>query len=222
MGTTSTGVSGLYRDGVAPRYSFVARPATQEALRRGFRSVNRAMVLMWRLGLGPLLNSWPPGFGRILVVEHVGRTSGTRYRTPLNYTVADEDLYCVAAFGERTDWYRNAMATPTLGLWLPSGRWTATAVDVTDQPGALDLVRGVLIDSGFAAPLFGLFPRRMSDDDLAAATTGYRLVRIDLDHRIAHEGPADLAWVWAPIAIAGGLLLRRRRRCRSMARRMTT
>ncbi|MDJ0792587.1 MAG: hypothetical protein QNJ71_11890, partial [Acidimicrobiia bacterium] len=57
-----------------------------EQVRRAFKTLNRSMVLMWRLGLGRWAESWPAVGGRILVLEHVGRSSGRRYRTPLNFT----------------------------------------------------------------------------------------------------------------------------------------
>ena len=55
-------------------------------------------------------------------------------------------------------------------MWLPDGRWEATVTDVSDRPDRVDLMRRVLIDSGFAARMFGLNPHRIGADDLAEAT----------------------------------------------------
>lgn len=199
--------------GVAARYERVMDPGTLDALRRIFHRMNRAMVVLWRLGLARAVNVWPQGFGRLLVIEHTGRRSGSRYLTPVNYTQAGDDVYCIAAFGDRTDWYRNLMATSANAVWLPDGRWEIQASDASDDRRRLDLMRKVLIDSGFAAPLFGLHPRRMSDDDLADATAEYLLVRIQpLQRRDTADGPGDLAWVWVPIGITSTLLIMRRRR----------
>jgi len=179
------------------------RPATLATLRRVFHTMNRAMVLLWRLGLGTLAGVWPQGFGRLMVIEHTGRRSGSRYRTPVNYTPAGTDLYCVAAFGERTDWYRNLLAQPHIAVWLPDGRWEADAADVSDDPRRSELMRGVLRDSGFAAHLFGLHPGRLGDDDLAEVTASYRLVRIrPLRPSPAPAGPGDLSWIWGVVALA--------------------
>ena len=60
---------------------------TQRRLSAGFRYVNRALVLMWRLGLGRWLNVWPAGSGRIMVLGHTGRRSGRRFWTPLNLSL---------------------------------------------------------------------------------------------------------------------------------------
>lgn len=156
---------------------------------------------MWRLGLGRWADAWPSVAGRILVVEHHGRTTGTRYLTPLNFTPENRSRYCLAAFGPGADWYRNVFTTGRAVLWLPDGRWTAVATDVTGEEGSLALIRLVLIDSGFAARAFGLDPRRMDDIEIDRATSSYRLVRFDLIDR-CDEGPADLSWVVAPTAVA--------------------
>ena len=87
------------RAGVAGRYDKVLEPQVLEAMRRGFSQLNKGMVPLWRLGLGRMMNVWPAGFGQLLVIEHVGRRSGTRYRTPVNYAAIDGDVYCVAALG---------------------------------------------------------------------------------------------------------------------------
>ncbi len=202
-----------HRPGQAARYRRVMEPQALEFLRHAFHQMNRGMVLLWRLGLGRMAGVWPKGFGRLLVIEHIGRRSGTRYLTPINYTTVGGHLYCVAAFGERTDWYRNLLAAPNTAVWLPNGRWEASVADVSDDPRRLDLMRSVLIDSGFAAHLFGLHPHHINDDDLAEATATYRLLRIrPLRRQPAPNGPGDLTWIWFPVlgtAVAAGVLRRR-------------
>jgi deazaflavin-dependent oxidoreductase (nitroreductase family) len=200
------------RPGVAARYRQVMEPKTLQILRRVFHQMNRGMVLLWRLGLGRLANVWPHGFGRLLVIEHIGRRSGSRYLTPVNYTAVDDGLYCVAAFGEDTDWYRNLLAAPEAAAWLPDGRWEVVVTDASDDSRRLHLMRRVLIDSGFAARLFGLNPHRIGDEDLAEATATYRLLRIQPLRRSAtSDGPGDLAWIWIPIGAAITIRLIRRR-----------
>jgi hypothetical protein len=102
-----------------------------------------------------------------------------------------------------------------LVVWLPDGRWTAVAVDVTAEAGSRSRIRQVLLDSGFAARVFGLNPKEMTDTEIDRATSGYRLVRFDLVDR-CDESPADLSWVWFPIAAGAAaigtvVVLRRRR-----------
>ena len=191
---------------VAPRYEQVLSEPVMDRLRRMFRSMNRGMVLMWRLGLGHWADAWPSVGGRILVVEHHGRKSGTRYLTPLNFTPEHRSRFCLAAFGTRSDWYRNALAAGRVIVWLPDGTWIARVADATDEDGARDRIRRVLIDSGFAARVFGLNPNAMTDAEIDAATADYRLVRLDLIDRCEEE-PADLRWVWIPVAAGAAFVV---------------
>lgn len=203
-------------EGTRPRSERLADPHVMDTLQLLFRFLNPAMVLLWRLGLGRWADVWPTVGGRMLVVEHRGRRSGRRYLTPLNCTPSNRSLYCVAAFGGRADWYRNSMSNPDAIVWRPDGRWCAHAVDASADPARIDLVRGVLIDSGFAAPAFGFRPRRMTDDEIATATDDYRLVRFDLGQR-CDDDYDDLAWLWWPVAIVSVTTLVAARR-RVMAR----
>ena len=188
-------------------------PQLEQALRQGFRAFNRFMLLLWRLGLGPWLNAWPPVFGRYAVLTHTGRKTGRRRRTPVNYTLVDEDVYCASGFGSVSDWYRNLVANPAVEVWLPDGWWNGTAEEVIEPGRRLRLLRQVLIGSGFAAYAAGLDPRGMTDAQLDAATPAYRVIRIRRTAaRTGPGGPGDLAWVWPLSAFALlGLLLRRRR-----------
>jgi len=198
----------------APRYTKARHHHDLERMRRLFHRMNHFMVLAWRLGFGPVLNMWPSVTGRILVLVHTGRKSGNRYYTPLNYAPDGDALYCLVGLGPRTDWYRNAMTEPNVQVWLPSGRWSGVARDATHDPDRNTRMRQVLIASGFAAWTLGLYPKRMSDEQVEEATHDYRLVRIVTAEHLA--GPGDLAWVWAlPAAAALSWTMRHRRPTRS-------
>lgn len=171
--------------------------------RQGFRYFNRAMILFWRLGLGPWVNAAPHTGGQIMVLTHTGRKSGRTYRQPLNYAFVDNELYCVAGFGAGSDWYKNILVDPRVQVWLPDGWWDGIARDVSDAPNRVQLVRAVLIGSGFAAPAAGIHPTRMSDAELATATQAYRLIHLQrVAPRTGRGGPGDLAWVWQVATVA--------------------
>jgi deazaflavin-dependent oxidoreductase (nitroreductase family) len=139
--------------------------------------MNHFMVFMWKMGLGKAINVWPAGFGRIMVIKHRGRRSGKEHLTPVNYAIVDGDIYCTAGFGSISDWYRNILATPRVELWLPEGKDFYCAQDVSDLPDRLFLLRQVIIASGFAAPLFGINPKKLNDEQLRSISKDYRLVK---------------------------------------------
>ncbi len=188
---------------------------SDERLRQLFKAGNRFMVLLFRLGLGGWGNG--PKTSQVMVLVHRGRKSGLLRRTPVNFAVVDDQIYCTAAFGQRADWYRNILADPRVQVWLPDGWYAGEAEEVSpDDPRRLDLMRQVLIASGFAAPLFaGINPKSISDDKLAEISAPYRLIRIYPSEACTGPGgPGDLAWVWplSSVVLLGLLLLGRRRK----------
>lgn len=181
-----------------------------EALRQAFKYLNKFMVWQWRLGLGRVLNIYPPTLGRYMVLQHIGRKSGKPRYNPVNYTEHDGAIYCVAGFGKVSDWYQNIQANPQIQVWLPEGAWHATAEIVPPHyPEALHLKRLVLLDSGFAAEAFGgINPHTMTAQELAHATAEYVLIRIC--RTTPAPDPATWRGAWAfPLGLALlGMLLK--------------
>lgn len=162
-----------------------------------FRAGNHAMLTMWRLGLGRAMNFDPRACGRVFILTTRGRRTGLARRTPLNYAPCTGGLYCVAGFGERTDWYRNLLANPDVEVWLPDGAWTGKAEVVSEPEERLHGIRRVLINSGFAARLFGgIEPYVIEDEALLRESADYRVVRIGLKEPLPRRRTADLAWLW--------------------------
>jgi deazaflavin-dependent oxidoreductase (nitroreductase family) len=168
-------------------------------LRRIFKAFNKWMVMMWRLGLGSIINAWPGVIGRVMVLSHIGRKTGIRRYTPLNYTVVDDKIYCTSGFGEVSDWYLNTKHYPDIEIWLPGESWAGVIEEVDDSENWLYLMREVLIASGFAAYLTGLQPKSMSDEVLRQKTQGYRLLQIQKNNPTS--GPRDLSWMWLLLAL---------------------
>lgn len=156
-------------------------PGQMQTLRRFFHSMNRFMVFMWKLGLGRMINCWPAGFGRIMVIRHRGRKSGREYLTPVNYAIVENEIYSTAGFGPKTDWYRNLLADPCVELWLPQGKRQARATDVSDSPRRMQLLRAIIIASGFAGPLMGVDQRKLTDARIAEIGKDYRLMHFQLE-----------------------------------------
>jgi deazaflavin-dependent oxidoreductase (nitroreductase family) len=187
---------------------------SEQRLRRVFKSFNRFMLLLWRLGLGSWGNGTEFG-GSIMVIKHTGRKTGLTRYTPVNYAIVDGDVYCTAGFGSTSDWYVNLLAIPQVEIWLPDGRWAGVADDVSDSKDRGALLRQVIIASGFAGPLFGADPKKLTDADFEKLMDNYRLIRIQRKGAVTGPGgPGDLAWVW-PLSTFILLLLWFRRRRRS-------
>ncbi len=169
---------------------------SEERLRTTFRAFNPFMILLWRLGLG----SWGNGTrfgGSIMVIKHRGRKTGLTHLTPVNYTTINDDIYCTAAFGEAADWYLNLRLNPEVEVWLPDSRWVGVAEDVTDAENRAEILRRVIIASGFSGPLFGVNPKKLTDDDFEALLADYRLIRIQRTEAVTGPGgPGNLAWIW--------------------------
>jgi deazaflavin-dependent oxidoreductase (nitroreductase family) len=57
----------------------------------------------------------------VLLLEHVGRKSGTQFTTPLLYLQDGEDLIVVASQGglpKNPQWHYNLLAQPDTRVWL--------------------------------------------------------------------------------------------------------
>jgi len=183
--------------------------------RQTFKRFNFYMLWLWRLGFRRWINCWPRPGGRVMVITHTGRRSGLRRRTPVNYALIGDDLYCVAGFGQVSDWFRNIQANSQVELWLPDSWWAGTAQDISSDPNRLYLVRQVLLSTGIVASLYGIDPRKMSEAALDQSTADYRLVRFRRTRRLTGRGgPGDLAWVWIPVSLAALLLYLASRRLR--------
>ena len=171
-------------------------------LRTAFGYLNRFMVALWRLGLGGWVNFWPAVGGRVMVLVNIGRRTGLERRTPLNYASIGGDIYCVSGFGRISDWYKSIVENPHVEIWLPDGWWAGVVTDVSDSESRLTVLRQVLIASGFASYLAGIWPRSISDADLAQATADYRVLRIERTQSLAAKsGPGDLSWAWPIVTL---------------------
>lgn len=149
-----------------------------DELRKTFRRLNPRVLRLWRWHLGWTMSIVPPLTGKVMVVGQIGRKSGLRRHTPLNYALIDGDVWCTT--NEVSLWLRNVEASPgDVTVWLPLRRPRhATAEILPVDASQVDRLRTVLKASGFAAGAFaGLHPRRDPDEVLLAGCEGYRLVR---------------------------------------------
>lgn len=100
------------------------------------RALVRAPIAIYRAGLGFL-------FGRrLLMMEHLGRTSGARryvvlevvdHRVPGEYVI-------VSGFGVRAQWYRNIEAEPEVRVWVGSRRAVSARATVMGSDDAAEVL----------------------------------------------------------------------------------
>ncbi|WP_282086664.1 nitroreductase family deazaflavin-dependent oxidoreductase [Streptomyces tendae] len=97
------------------------------------RKAARAPVLLFRVGLGPLLGR------RLLLLHHTGRVSGLGRHAVLEVVAHERDspAWTVASgFGPRAEWYRNLRAQPKTVLQYGYRHHAVTARFLGPEDGA--------------------------------------------------------------------------------------
>jgi deazaflavin-dependent oxidoreductase (nitroreductase family) len=181
-------------------------------MRKGFRILNRFfMVPAFRLGLGPILGS--PFGGYIMVIRNRGHISGKVRYTPVNYAIANGNVYCTAGFGKISHWVKNLTDDAQVELLMPGGAIAATAEVVKQTKEKRSALRQVLINSGFAAYVFGgINAAKVTEEKLDELTREYIVLRFrPVGIGAGASDPSGWFWVWpvaATIAIIWWLFFR--------------
>ncbi|WP_439032921.1 nitroreductase family deazaflavin-dependent oxidoreductase [Gordonia terrae] len=76
----------------------------------------RAIARVNKRVTNPIVAGWAGRSSHMAVVEHVGRRSGRRYRTPVMVFVSGTTLRVVLNYGARSDWVRNVLAAQGAGV----------------------------------------------------------------------------------------------------------
>jgi deazaflavin-dependent oxidoreductase (nitroreductase family) len=103
---------------------------------KGWRGrVLRSPVALYDWGLGAAIG------GRILVLGTIGRTTGKRRETPLEYLhdEASDTYFLMAGWRGRTDWFRNLTADPRVRVRVGRRRFVAQARVLEADEGAAAL-----------------------------------------------------------------------------------
>ncbi|MFC9892178.1 nitroreductase family deazaflavin-dependent oxidoreductase [Nocardia sp. NPDC127579] len=96
----------------------------------------RAPIGLFRAGLGFLFGS------RLLLLEHVGRTSGAARYVALE-TVArpsPDRIVIASGFGASSQWYRNLLVTPECHVWIGFRRRVPAVARVLDRTEAANVL----------------------------------------------------------------------------------
>jgi deazaflavin-dependent oxidoreductase (nitroreductase family) len=97
--------------------------AAHPRLGRRMAHFNRLVTNRVTLPLAP----WLPGFG---VVEHTGRTSARRYRTPVNVFKVPDGYVIALTYGKDSDWVKNVTVANGCDLITRGHRCRLTSPEI--------------------------------------------------------------------------------------------
>lgn len=99
------------------------------------KHVQKIHCILYAIGLGPLI-------GRIiLLLTTVGRKTGLKRVTPLQYEEMNGKYYLGAARGTQADWVRNIQWNPRVDVQVKSLRFHGQAEVVTDPARIADFIQ---------------------------------------------------------------------------------
>ena len=107
----------------------------------------------------PLQLNWAPYLPSWAVIEHVGRTSGRNYQTPVIAAVDGDTLYVAVLYGEESDWVQNVLRAGSGGVRRGGRRYRL------ERPQ----LRSARQAPGFAGQMLGRVSGRVLCGDLSPA-----------------------------------------------------
>lgn len=165
--------------------------------RSGFgKSLWRAPLLFWRLGLGPIT-------GKIfLVLTTRGRKSGLARHTMVEYHLVNGKKYSPCAFGVQSHWFRNIAVDPHVTIQTSDGTENAIAVRVTGDQELAAVFRVFMQRDPMLMKMYmqslGMEP---TVENITAHKEKINIFRFDPTDEAAPSGlDVDLAWLW-PLAL---------------------
>jgi deazaflavin-dependent oxidoreductase (nitroreductase family) len=219
MSTVTAGQPHAYPAGSAPTTGARASATAQSrapafVLPRPGNPLSKALlkgpILMWRLGLGPLL-------GRsLMILTTTGRRSGLPRRTAVGFHEQHGRKYVLTLRGPNTDWYLNMLADPYITIqtaWRSghAGGEHAIARRVTEEvelAQAYDFLASMPVMRRWAAAL-GV---QLTRAEVIAHKDDFILITFDPAHEdetASGKYPpplqTDLWWIW-PLGEAAALL----------------
>lgn len=119
----------------------IARTATRIASAAGPQRM-RALARFNRYVTNPIQRLWAPYLPYMAILEHTGRKSGNRYRTPVMVFIKSDTVIVPLNYGTQSDWVRNILAAGSAGVIHRGRRYRLTdpqilPADSPDLPAAL-------------------------------------------------------------------------------------
>ena len=98
----------------------------------------RLPILLYRLRLGWLLGE------RLLLLNHIGRTSGQARQTVVevvDYDMASDTYFIASGWGYKAHWYQNLMATPAITIQVGRRRLAVRAETIAPDTSVQILLK---------------------------------------------------------------------------------
>jgi len=128
--------------------------------------------------------------GYIVVLKTTGAKSRQIRCAPMNYTIINGQIYCVAGWGRATHWFANLRAHPTVTLLLPGRVIPGSSEEVLDPARAHRAIIKVARNAGMTLLFDGLNPLTATDRQILATNGRMPVVRIR-PARPLISGPGD-------------------------------
>lgn len=167
----------------------------------------RSPLLLWRLGLGPLVGQL------FMILTTTGRKSGLPRHTAIEYHTWRGRKYAVAAWPQ-SDWYRNLQADPLVTVQTAAGTESAIARRLTDDQELAE-VYAFINEKPTLRRVWQMlgFDFDMTLEGFLAEKDRFHLLTFD---RSDKPGPTplavDLPWVWLVVPAIFLLAWRGRRK----------
>jgi deazaflavin-dependent oxidoreductase (nitroreductase family) len=99
-----------------------------------YRLLKKPPQLIYALGLGPILGK------RVFLLTTIGRKSGLKRVTPLQYEEIEGVIYTASAHGTHADWVRNIIANPAVEVRVGARHFQGQAEVITDPGRIADFI----------------------------------------------------------------------------------
>ncbi|MCZ7542452.1 MAG: nitroreductase family deazaflavin-dependent oxidoreductase [Anaerolineae bacterium] len=171
----------------------------------------RLPILLWRLGLGPVL-------GRLfLILTTTGRKTGLPRRVAVEYHAWRGRKYIASGWGDRPQWYRNLLADPHVTIQTADGVERCVARRVVDDVELAEVFAFIEDSPAMRRWAEALGAPVTREAFLAEKGRFYWITFDPTDEPTPPPLEVDLAWVWGLLAVVvlgrlAGRVARRRRR----------
>ncbi len=90
--------------------------------------------MAYKIGLGPILGKF------VLLLTTIGRLSGKKRVTPLQYEEIDGKFYLGSAFGKKSDWVKNILRNPCVDVQVRFKKYSGKAIVIDDPEQIIDFL----------------------------------------------------------------------------------